>query len=570
MGIMITALLKLGSFRTSNWWFEMTWNDAINSYLLKCVKCYGKNWSEIRKTLKVLINQFQRDAPKKDFNEQELSIQYKYLIASAIPPESTVSLTEEQLLEIAFNDYCQRRLRKIEEKTNELTRIEAQQERDNKLLEEGRYSEIPEESRLIFRKRLRAFGKRDIIAEVLNLDPLPANPEEDRILRAEYRRGKLIEQGLHRGVFDDQDNLWIPVASAEEARNFFKRPRSDDQSPDQRAATEDDENVLHVEVKDDKDITSTLPSPRKMSNMDVKQPLQLTIGTPRRVSNTTTIKKPLAVSIDGSSTKVHAVFPPSVNLDDMQVTPHRAQKRSAAVASSALKLEHPPSLATSSRLTNRLKNRNGSQQAPPSDAPMASSNSPHGRWRWRRAVQSLLTPASNHRHSHIFSQPVTDEIAPHYSIMIHSPMDLSTIKRNLDARLVAGAAEDSSATPAIQQTVSSIVKQLLHDLLLMFANARMYNNRDHSIHHIAGTMCAEVLAVMHCYCESWPEEIPGLQAILLNPSPSNLPSPNSTPHRRFTTASSIITSTPTSDQTSQAQEPPSTLTLHTNANVSPN
>lgn len=126
---------------------------------------------------------------------------------------------------------------------------------------------------------------------------------------------------------------------------------------------------------------------------------------------------------------------------------------------------------------------------------LASSASPHGRWRWRRAVQSLLTPASNHRHSHIFSQPVTDEIAPHYSIMIHSPMDLSTIKRNLDARLTVAAAEESSSTtPAIQQTVSSIVKQLLHDLLLMFANARMYNNRDHSIHHIAGTMCAEVLA----------------------------------------------------------------------------
>ncbi|VDN99810.1 unnamed protein product [Rodentolepis nana] len=549
----------------------MTWNDAINCYLLKCVKFYGKNWTEIRKTLKVLIDQFQREAPKKDFNEQELSIQYKYLIASAIPSESTVSLTEEQLLEIAFNDYCQRRLRIIEEKTNELTRIEAQQERDNKLLEEGRYSEISEESRLIFRKRLRAFGKRDLIAEVLNLDPLPANPEEDRNLRAEYRRGKLIERGLHRGVFDDQGNLWIPVASAEEARNFFKRPRSGDQSPDQHAATEDDDENVHLEVKDGIDITSTPPSPRKMSNMDAKPPLRQTIGTPRRVSNITAIKKPLAVSVDGSSTKVHAAFPPSIDLDDMQATPNRAQKRSAPVASSALKLEHPPPSATSSRLANRLKNRNGSQQAPPSDAPLASNNSPHGRWRWRRAVQSLLTPASNHRHSHIFSQPVTDEIAPHYSIMIHSPMDLSTIKRNLDARLVVAAGEESSSTtPAIQQTVSSIVKQLLHDLLLMFANARMYNNRDHSIHHIAGTMCAEVLAVMHCYCESWPEEIPGLQAILMNPSPPKLPSPNSTPRRRFTAASSITTSTPSVDQTSQAQEAPSTLTLHTNANAPPN
>ncbi|VDL16601.1 unnamed protein product [Hymenolepis diminuta] len=550
----------------------MTWNDAINCYLLKCVKCYGKNWSEIRKILKVLINQYQRDAPKKDFNEQELSIQYKYLIASAIPPESTASLNEEQLLEIAYNEYCQRRLRQIEERTTELTRKEAQQERDNKLLEEGRYSEISEESQLIFRKRLRAFGKADIIAEVLNLDPLPSNPEEDRKLRAEYQRGKMIEQGLHRGVFDDQGNLWIPVASAEEARNFFKRSRSNDQSPDRRAGAEDDadENVLYVEVKENKNATSPLPSPRKISKMDMKQPLQQTTGTPRRVSNITSIKKSLTVSIGSSLTKVVPATSPSVDFDDTQVTPHRPQKRSASVAAANLKSEHPPA-APLSRSINRSRSRISAQQVPPSDAPMASSASPHGRWRWRRAVQSLLTPASNHRHSHIFSQPVTDEIAPHYSIMIHSPMDLSTIKRNLDARLTMAAAEESSSTtPAIQQTVSSIVKRLLHDLLLMFANARMYNNRDHSIHHIAGTMCAEVLASMHCYCESWPEEIPGLPAILLNLPLTNLASSHSTPRRRPTTASSITTSTPTAGQTFQAQQPPSIPTLQTNADALPN
>lgn len=125
----------------------------------------------------------------------------------------------------------------------------------------------------------------------------------------------------------------------------------------------------------------------------------------------------------------------------------------------------------------------------------STTTSPHGRWRWRRAVQSLLTPASNHPHSHIFGQPVTDDIAPHYSVMIFSPMDLSTIKRNLDAKLAVAAAEETNiTTPAMQQSVSSIVKHLLRDLLLMFANARMYNNRDHSIHYVAGAMCSEVLA----------------------------------------------------------------------------
>lgn len=91
-------------------------------------------------------------------------------------------------------------------------------------------------------------------------------------------------------------------------------------------------------------------------------------------------------------------------------------------------------------------------------------------------------------------------------------MDLSTLKRILNARLGeiyaaaaglggsgGGPVEDGAvvgggSTPlVIQQTVLSIVKQLLHDLLLMFANARMYNNRDHSVHYVAGSMCADVL-----------------------------------------------------------------------------
>lgn len=48
----------------------MTWNDSINCYLLKCVKSYGKNWSDVRKSLKILIYYYLRDEPKKDFTEQ--------------------------------------------------------------------------------------------------------------------------------------------------------------------------------------------------------------------------------------------------------------------------------------------------------------------------------------------------------------------------------------------------------------------------------------------------------------------------------------------------------------------
>ncbi|KAM7535748.1 hypothetical protein Aperf_G00000100129 [Anoplocephala perfoliata] len=467
----------------------MTWNDSINCYLLKCVKSYGKNWSEVRKSLKVLIYYYLRDEPKKDFTEQELSIQYKYLIASAIPTDTTGSLQEEELLDIALADYSQRRLRLIDERVQELNRLEERYEKDNKLLKEGRYSEISEESLLTFRKRLRAHGKADVIGEVLNLEPLPPNPEEDQKFRKEYRRGKMTEKGIHRGVFDDEGNLWIPVFSEDQARDFFLS-RSGDQSPDRV-----DDTVRDVEMKEQGDASSPIPPPRKIPKIEPKQPLQA-IGIPRRALSVSAVKRPLTVTVGGPSVLTKLSVPSSIDFEDSSATP-RPQKRTTVV-----KVEHP---TTSSRTLNRSRSR-----VPPqvSDVLLAPNPSPLGRRRWRRDLQSLLSGANSHRHAHIFNHPVTDEIAPNYSLMIHSPMDLSTLKRMLDARLgeiyaasaglIGGPVEDGTVVGGgspivVQQTVLSIVKQVLHDLLLMFANARMYNNRDHSVHHVAGSMCADVL-----------------------------------------------------------------------------
>lgn len=97
--------------------------------------------------------------------------------------------------------------------------------------------------------------------------------------------------------------------------------------------------------------------------------------------------------------------------------------------------------------------------------------------------------------------------------MIYAPVDLTMLRRRVEAGLApltaaapvgsssgsgAGVATADSAFAA-QQVVACIAKQLLRDLLLMFANARMYNNREHSVHRIAGEMCSDVLAEV-CWC----------------------------------------------------------------------
>ena len=72
-------------------------------------------------------------------------------------------------------------------------------------------------------------------------------------------------------------------------------------------------------------------------------------------------------------------------------------------------------------------------------------------------------------------QPVREEIAPGYKNVVYRPMDLSTIKKNID-------------NGSIKST-----KEFQRDVMLMFTNALMYNSSSHDIHKISMEMYREVL-----------------------------------------------------------------------------
>ena len=71
--------------------------------------------------------------------------------------------------------------------------------------------------------------------------------------------------------------------------------------------------------------------------------------------------------------------------------------------------------------------------------------------------------------------PVRDDIAPGYSNVVKRPMDLSTIKKNIEAG-------------SIKSTI-----EFQRDVMLMFTNAIMYNSSNHDVHKIANEMYKEVL-----------------------------------------------------------------------------
>lgn len=105
--------------------------------------------------------------------------------------------------------------------------IRAEKE-DNKKLLAGRYSEISPESLLVYRKRLRAFGLQDVIAETLGLEPLPPNAEEDKAVRRALRHADHADTGLCHATVSEGGGLWIPVDSTEALVTFFEDDESED------------------------------------------------------------------------------------------------------------------------------------------------------------------------------------------------------------------------------------------------------------------------------------------------------------------------------------------------------
>ncbi|KAK0137363.1 Bromodomain-containing protein 8 [Merluccius polli] len=94
---------------------------------------------------------------------------------------------------------------------------------------------------------------------------------------------------------------------------------------------------------------------------------------------------------------------------------------------------------------------------------------------WKKAIMLVWRAAANHRYANVFLQPVTDDIAPGYHGIVHRPMDLSTIKRNIEAGAVRSTAE------------------FQRDVMLMFHNAVMYNSLDHDVFLMALEMQRDVL-----------------------------------------------------------------------------
>lgn len=94
---------------------------------------------------------------------------------------------------------------------------------------------------------------------------------------------------------------------------------------------------------------------------------------------------------------------------------------------------------------------------------------------WKKSIMLVWRAAANHKYANVFLHPVTDEMAPGYHSIVYRPMDLLTIKKNIENGYIRTTLE------------------FQRDVMLMFQNAIMYNSSDHDVFHMAIEMQKEVM-----------------------------------------------------------------------------
>ncbi|XP_018393351.1 PREDICTED: bromodomain-containing protein 8 [Cyphomyrmex costatus] len=97
---------------------------------------------------------------------------------------------------------------------------------------------------------------------------------------------------------------------------------------------------------------------------------------------------------------------------------------------------------------------------------------------WKKSVLLVYNRLATHKYASVFLRPITEDQAPGYHSVIFRPMDLSTIKKNIDNGTIR-------TTTHFQR-----------DVMLMFKNAIMYNKHDTFIYKMAISMQEESLQHM--------------------------------------------------------------------------
>ncbi|RXG68213.1 Bromodomain-containing protein 8 [Armadillidium vulgare] len=103
---------------------------------------------------------------------------------------------------------------------------------------------------------------------------------------------------------------------------------------------------------------------------------------------------------------------------------------------------------------------------------------------WKRSIMLLWNDIAAHKNASIFLKPITEDKVPGYHSIVYRPMDLMTIKRNIENGSIRTTSE------------------FQRDLLIMFLNAKMYNTRNHNIYRMAHDMLNDAVETLEEFIQA--------------------------------------------------------------------
>lgn len=253
------------------------------------------------------------------------------------------------------------------------------------------------------------------------------------------------------------------TAEAAPARNTF--------TPDYSNSGDifDDMNI-EVKVGKVKRDYSRTKKKEDATDFDLLLAVEKAVGETREDSNTQTPDKPSSTKLTKTTTETNTI---KQQQQQQQAAPKVKLDNATDDSNSPWTEEEEPSSSSAHMRTRRRYSTPATPVDSVPNSPASSFDDDRDYRNWKKAVLLVHGRLAMHKYASLFMKSITNDQAPNYHDFVYRPMDLQTIRKNIDAGVIRNNNE------------------FHRDVLLMFANAIMYNDFGSQIYEMAIEMRKE-------------------------------------------------------------------------------
>ncbi|KAI9088025.1 hypothetical protein DFS34DRAFT_481208 [Phlyctochytrium arcticum] len=408
-----------------------TWTVLENLILAQAVYKHGEDsWAQVAK---VLRGHAALDRPMEFFTPKNCEKQYQALLSAVLGDEQFLLAGQDMppVAKLARRLHLQR----IEEVKEILKRDEQEFRQLVQDIEEIKNGRWDDKLRHEFKAQQ---ARADEGTEQPPASDLPTN-----------------EEGNTEAMDVDSESLVDNEADGEPADN------DEDQGEGTSISPRRNDDPMQIEAASNASCADDTPR-ETPEPVDVDSEAEVDAPTQSVITKSSTSAQEVSNAMDEDVTIIPSESTPTIPPPPPSTTTSKPPKIPS--------LSPAPSITPSNSTPKPLHNINNQPQNA-SSSPSSPSHDPSILQTWKKTVNFILAKIADHRYGNVFSTPVKEE---GYGAVVKQPMSLDLVR----ARVRKGI---TTTTPAFHR-----------DLLLMLANAIMYNSEDSEVFGMALEMKAFV------------------------------------------------------------------------------